>query len=93
MAEWWVSEDPVCAWLGWRSSPGIEVVAARVGWRVSGRVRAVLCAVKDSPRTGWLPVRDGQASQCRPGCALQTTTSVERMSCGCSIIFVGLVGI
>ena len=42
-------------------------------------------AVKDSPRTGWLPDRGGQASQCWPGCAFQITISVERMSCECRI--------
>lgn len=28
-------------------------------------------AVKDSRRVGWRPVRDGQASQWRPGCELK----------------------
>ena len=36
----------------------------------------------ESPGMGWLPVSGGQASQCLPGCALQMTMSLGRMSCG-----------
>ena len=46
--------------------------------------------VKDSPSAR---VRGGQASQCMPGCALQMTMSLGRMSCGSSSeIFKALVG-
>ena len=49
--------------------------------------------VKDSPSAGWPPVRGGRASQCRPGCALQMTMSLGRMSCGFSReIFKALLG-
>ena len=41
--------------------------------------------VKDSPRAG-RPVCGGQASQWRPGCALHTTMSVARTSCGSSVV-------
>ena len=49
-----------------------------------GRVRTVPFVVKDSPRVG-RPVRGGQASQWRPSCALHTTMSVNRTSCGSSM--------
>ena len=68
--------------VGWlsRGALGRVVVAMRVGWRVSGEGDDV--AVRGEGfayGTGWPPVRGGQASQCRPGCALQMTMSVVRV--------------
>ena len=67
-----------------RGALGTVGVAPSVAWRVSGRVMNLSFPVKDSPSAGWPPVRVGQASQCRPGCALQMTMSLGQMSCGFS---------
>ena len=68
--------DFVC--VSWRRS--LSPLVFDGGCR--GRKITLSLPVKDSPSMGWFPVSGGQASQCIPGCALQRTMSLGRMSCG-----------
>ena len=58
------------------------VLPVMFGGGCRGRKMTLSFPANMSPSMGWLPVSGGQASQCLPGCALQRTMSVGRMSCG-----------